>query len=118
MASPSRFRDRVALEESTWHGLTIPVDSRGGARDGATRRDEREFDDPGGSGVKRQHDRELGFGCGHQLCMGNTGPRKPGPRWRRSRPPFPSHYEVDESDKTLEPRPREPRGQVARWRAP
>lgn len=70
--APSQFQGRVALRESSWHGVTIPVDSRVALVTGAACRDEREYEDADRLDVKRKHDRKLYFGHGHHFCIGKS----------------------------------------------
>jgi len=70
--APSQFQGRVALKESTWHGVTIPKLARVALVTGAACRDEREFDDPDRFDVKRPQDREVYFGHGHHVCIGKS----------------------------------------------
>jgi cytochrome P450 len=70
--APSQFQGRVALRESTWHGVTIPEGARVALVTGAACRDEREYDEPDRYDVTRQHDREIYFGHGHHVCIGKS----------------------------------------------
>jgi cytochrome P450 len=70
--APSQYQGRVALRESTWHGVTIPVNARVALVTGAACRDEREYDGPDQFDVKRTLDRKLYFGHGHHLCIGKS----------------------------------------------
>jgi cytochrome P450 len=70
--APSQFQGRVALEDSTWHGVTIPKGARVALVTGAACRDDREFDDPDRFDVTRAQDREIFFGHGHHVCIGKS----------------------------------------------
>ncbi|MEE2674137.1 MAG: cytochrome P450 [Myxococcota bacterium] len=70
--APSQFQGRVALRDSTWHGVTIPEGARVAFVTGAACRDEREYEDPDRFDVSRVHDRELYFGHGHHVCIGKS----------------------------------------------
>jgi cytochrome P450 len=70
--APSQFQGRVALSDSTWHGVTIPKGARVALVTGAACRDEREFDDPDGFDITRKQDREIFFGHGHHVCIGKS----------------------------------------------
>lgn len=70
--APSQFQGRVALSDSTWHGVTIPKGARVALVTGAACRDEREFDDPDGFDITRKQDREVFFGHGHHVCIGKS----------------------------------------------
>lgn len=70
--APSQFQGRVALVDSTWHGVTIPKGARVALVTGSACRDEREYRDPDRFDVTRQHDRELYFGHGHHVCIGKS----------------------------------------------
>jgi len=98
--APSQFQGRVALRDSTWHGVTIPAGARVALVTGAACRDEREFEDPDRFDIARPQDRELYFGHGHHVCIGKSLARlearialeEIGAR-------FP-HYEIDEAGMT------------------
>ena len=70
--APSQFQGRVALRESTWHGVTIPEGARVALVTGAACRDEREFPDPDRFDIHRQPGRSLYFGHGHHVCIGKS----------------------------------------------
>jgi len=70
--APSQYQGRVALRESTWHGVTIPTNARVALVTGAACRDEREFDEPDRFDVRRTPDRALYFGHGHHFCIGKS----------------------------------------------
>jgi cytochrome P450 len=69
---PSQFQGRVALRESTWHGVPIPAGARVALVTGAACRDEREYPDPDRFDVRRVHGREIYFGHGHHVCIGKS----------------------------------------------
>jgi cytochrome P450 len=98
--APSQFQGRVALKESTWHGVTIPVNARVALVTGAACRDEREFDEPDRFDVRRQHDREIYFGHGHHVCIGKSLARlETRIALEEIAARFP-HYEIDEANMT------------------
>jgi cytochrome P450 len=70
--APSQFQGRVALRDSTWHGVTIPAGARIALVSGAACRDEREYPDPDRFDVTRVTGRELYFGHGHHVCIGKS----------------------------------------------
>jgi cytochrome P450 len=70
--APSQFQGRVALRDSTWHGVAIPSGARVALVTGAACRDEREYPDPDRFDVTRKHERELYFGHGHHVCIGKS----------------------------------------------
>jgi cytochrome P450 len=95
--APSQFQGRVALRDSTWHGVTIPAGKRVALVTGSACRDEREFLDPDRFDVTRQHERELYFGHGHHVCIGKSLARiETRIALEEIAARFP-HYEVDES---------------------
>jgi cytochrome P450 len=70
--APSQYQGRVALRESTWHGVTIPTGKRVALVTGSACRDEREYPDPDRYDITRRHERELYFGHGHHVCIGKS----------------------------------------------
>ena len=70
--APSQFQGRVALRDSTWHGVLIPAGARVALVTGSACRDEREYPDPDRFDVTRAHERELYFGHGHHVCIGKS----------------------------------------------
>jgi cytochrome P450 len=70
--APSQYQGRVALRESSWHGVTIPEGARVALVTGAACRDEREFPDPDQFDVRREPDRAIYFGHGHHFCIGKS----------------------------------------------
>ena len=98
--APSQFQGRVALRDSTWHGVTIPAGKRVALVTGAACRDEREYPDPDRFDVTRAHERELYFGHGHHVCIGKSLARlETRIALEEIAARFP-HYEVDESGVT------------------
>jgi len=57
--APSQFQGRVALRDSTWHGVRIPAGARVALVTGAACRDEREFADPDRFDIARPVERTL-----------------------------------------------------------
>ena len=70
--APSQFQGRVALAESTWHGVRIPKDARVAVVTGSACRDEREFVDPDRFDILRRPAREIYFGYGQHVCIGKS----------------------------------------------
>jgi cytochrome P450 len=95
--SPSQFQGRVAMRDSTWHGVAIPAGARVALVTGSASRDEREYPDPDRFDVTRRHERELYFGHGHHVCIGKSLARlETRIALEEIATRFP-HYEVDES---------------------
>ena len=95
--APSQFQGRVALRDSTWHGVTVPAGVRVALVTGSACRDEREYPDPDRFDVTRRPERELYFGYGHHVCIGKSLARlETRIALEEIRARFP-HYEVDES---------------------
>jgi cytochrome P450 len=95
--APSQFQGRVALRDSTWHGVTIPAGKRVALVTGSACRDEREYPDPDRFDATRGHERELYFGHGHHVCIGKSLARlETRIALEEIAARFP-HYEVDES---------------------
>jgi cytochrome P450 len=95
--APSQFQGRVALRDSTWHGVTIPKGARVALVTASACRDEREHVDPDRFDIERQQDREVFFGHGHHVCIGKSLARlETRIALEEIRKLFP-HYEVDES---------------------
>jgi cytochrome P450 len=95
--APSQFQGRVALRDSTWHGVAIPAGARVALVTGSACRDEREYPDPDRFDVTRKHERELYFGHGHHVCIGKSLARlETKIALEEIAARFP-HYEVDES---------------------
>jgi len=98
--APSQFQGRVALRDSTWHGVSIPTGARVALVTGSACRDEREYADPDRFDVTRMHGRELYFGHGHHVCIGKSLARlETRIALEEIAARFP-HYEVDESGVT------------------
>jgi cytochrome P450 len=70
--APSQFQGRVALHDSTWHGVSIPKGARVALVTGAACRDEREFPDPDRFDILRRPTREIYFGYGQHVCIGKS----------------------------------------------
>ena len=70
--APSQFQGRVALRESTWHGVSIPVGARVALVTGSASRDEREYPDADRFDIHRRREREIYFGHGHHVCIGKS----------------------------------------------
>lgn len=95
--SPSQFQGRVAMRDSTWHGVTIPAGARVALVTGSASRDEREYPDPDRFDTTRVTGRELYFGHGHHVCIGKSLARlETRIALEEIAARFP-HYEVDES---------------------
>jgi cytochrome P450 len=95
--APSQFQGRVALRDSTWHGVAIPRGARVALVTGAACRDEREYPDPDRFDVRRAHGREIYFGHGHHVCIGKSLARlETRIALEEIAARFP-HYQVDES---------------------
>jgi len=95
--APSQFQGRVALRDSTWHGVLIPAGARVALVTGSACRDEREYPDPDRFDVTRAHERELYFGHGHHVCIGKSLARlETRIALEEIAARFP-HYEVDEA---------------------
>ena len=69
---PSQFQGRVALRESTWHGVTIPKYARVALVTAAACHDEREFENADQFDIARNPSREIYFGHGHHVCIGKS----------------------------------------------
>lgn len=97
LEAPSQFQGRVALRDSTWHGVAIPSGARVALVTGAACRDEREYPDPDRYDIHRPRDREVYFGHGHHVCIGKSLARlETRVALEEVRARFPN-YEVDES---------------------
>ncbi len=70
--APSQFQGRVALDDVTIHGVTIPKGVRVALVTGAACRDPREFEGPDRLDVTRKADREVYFGYGQHVCIGKS----------------------------------------------
>jgi cytochrome P450 len=70
--APSQFQGRVALRESTWHGVAIPAGARVALVTGSACRDEREYPDADRFDTARVPAREIYFGHGHHVCIGKS----------------------------------------------
>ena len=95
--APSQFQGRVALRDSTWHGVAIPAGARVALVTGSACRDEREYPDPDRFDTTRAHAREIYFGHGHHVCIGKSLARlETRIALEEVAARFP-HYEVDEA---------------------
>jgi cytochrome P450 len=93
--APSQFQGRVAMCDTTWHGVTIPEGARVALVTGAACRDEREFVEPDRLDLRRKQDRQLYFGHGQHVCIGKALARlEARVVLEEVRDRFP-HYEVD-----------------------
>jgi cytochrome P450 len=98
--APSQYQGRVALRDSTWHGVAIPTGARVALVTGSACRDEREFPDPDRFDVTRRPEREIYFGHGHHFCIGKSLARlETRIALEEIAARFPN-YEVDESGMT------------------
>jgi cytochrome P450 len=98
--APSQYQGRVALRESSWHGVTIPAGARVALVTGSACRDEREFPEPDRFDVTRRPEREIYFGHGHHFCIGKSLARlETRVALEEIAARFP-HYEVDEAGVT------------------
>jgi len=70
--APSQFQGRVAMRDTTWHGVTIPSGARVALVTGSACRDEREFPEPDRFDIARKPGREIYFGHGHHVCIGKS----------------------------------------------
>lgn len=62
--------ERYALEEMTWHGVTIPKGELTYAVLASANRDETVFNNPDGLDITRDPNRHLAFGQGIHFCLG------------------------------------------------
>lgn len=67
---PSQYQGRFSLEDSEWHGVTIPAGMPVLLLTGAATRDEREYEDPDRFDIDRTPGMALGFGHGIHTCLG------------------------------------------------
>ena len=70
--APSQFQGRVALADSTWHGVQIPKGARVALVTASACRDEREFEAPDRLDLWRKPSREIYFGHGQHVCIGKS----------------------------------------------
>ena len=95
--APSQYQGRFSVEDSTWHGRTIPAGMPVLLITGAANRDERAYEEPDVFDIERPATLPLGLGHGIHACLGAALARlesriafdEIGARWPR--------YEVDES---------------------
>jgi cytochrome P450 len=69
---PSQYQGRVAAQDVSVHGRTIPKGKRVALVTGAASRDEREFPEPDRFDVTRRPERSLHFGYGQHVCIGKS----------------------------------------------
>ena len=67
---PSQYQGRLAKRPAELHGVRIPEGSRVLLVNGASGRDERQFEEPDEYDVRRPIDLHLGFGHGRHFCLG------------------------------------------------
>lgn len=70
--SPTQALPRIAMQDITRHGVTIPRGKEVLLVWGAANHDEREFEDPERFDVGREIKRHLGFGVGVHFCLGSN----------------------------------------------
>jgi len=68
--APSPTQGRVALEDITLHGVTIPRGSPVALLTGSAGRDERQYDDPDRFDIHRRFDKHVSLGYGTHYCLG------------------------------------------------
>jgi cytochrome P450 len=69
---PSHYQGRWVHEPVTLHGVTIPAESRVVLVTGAASHDDREYPEPELFGVERAITRNVAFGWGIHLCVGQA----------------------------------------------
>lgn len=67
---PSQYQDRFSVQDSVWHGVTLPAGSPVLLLTGAATRDERAYDDPDRFDIGRVPGQALGLGLGIHSCLG------------------------------------------------
>jgi cytochrome P450 len=67
---PSQYQGRVTTREVRVHGAVIPAGAKVLLINGASGRDERQFEDPDRYDVRRDIELHLGFGYGRHVCLG------------------------------------------------
>ncbi len=67
---PSQYQGRYSVQDSEWHGTTIPAGYPVLLLTGAATRDEREYPDPDRFDITRVSGHALGFGFGIHTCLG------------------------------------------------
>jgi cytochrome P450 len=68
--APSQYQGRFSMQDSEWHGVTIPAGSAVLLVTGAANRDERAYEDPDRFDIERPVQLPLGFGHGVHTCLG------------------------------------------------
>ncbi len=67
---PSQYQGRYSMQDSEWHGTTIPAGVPVLLLTGAATHDERAYDDPDRFDIHRQGGFAIGFGFGVHTCLG------------------------------------------------
>ena len=67
---PSQYQGRYSVQDSEWHGTTIPAGHPVLLLTGAATHDEREYPDPDRFDITRASGHALGFGFGIHTCLG------------------------------------------------
>jgi cytochrome P450 len=67
---PSQYQGRYSVQDSDWHGTTIPAGFPVLLVTGAANHDEREYSDPDRFDITRATGHALGFGFGIHTCLG------------------------------------------------
>jgi cytochrome P450 len=67
---PSQYQGRFSMQDSEWHGTTIPAGFPVLLITGAANHDEREYADPDRFDITRSPGHALGFGFGIHTCLG------------------------------------------------
>jgi cytochrome P450 len=78
MEGSSQLIGRVAMEDVTLHGVTIPAGKRVGMLLVAANRDERHFENPDVFSLERNNRDHMGFGFGIHSCVGAAMARMEG----------------------------------------
>ena len=68
--APSQYQGRYAVQDRTWHGVTIPAGSPMLIVTGAANRDPRAYDDPDRFDIGREGPLGISFGHGIHYCIG------------------------------------------------
>ncbi len=67
---PSQYQGRITKRPIELHGVEVPAGARVLLINGATGRDERQFENPDAYDVRRSIELHLGFGHGRHFCLG------------------------------------------------
>jgi len=67
---PSQYQGRFSVQDSEWHGVTIPAGYPVLLITGAATRDERQYAEPDRFDIARTPGHALGFGLGIHSCLG------------------------------------------------